>query len=153
MGRETAYFWPCPLGPLGGVKRSNIDVKFRVQGQFQRMLYLGPSIPGSEVIPNFVCVFTNKRYKTYRQNLLPGSYPRSGTLGFWRRGGQKKLCGDLRWHSIDCAFLYFIGWQGRPGVGNWNLYSLSHSSLSLKILWLKAPVNNISVMLVEHQHD
>ena len=31
-------FWPCPLVPWGGVKRSNI-IKFQLQSQFQRFLY------------------------------------------------------------------------------------------------------------------
>ena len=31
-------FWPCPLGPCGGVKRSNI-IKFQLQNQFETFLY------------------------------------------------------------------------------------------------------------------
>ena len=37
-------------------------------------------------IPNFVCVLTNERYKTYHGRifiLLPGSCPRGVTLGHW----------------------------------------------------------------------
>ena len=36
-------------------------------------------------IPNFVCVLTNVRYKTYQTgfSLSPGSCPRGGTLGYW----------------------------------------------------------------------
>ena len=37
-------------------------------------------------IPNFVCVLTNERYKTYWTGifiLFPGSCPRGGTLGRW----------------------------------------------------------------------
>ena len=32
------FLWPRPLGPWGGVKRSNI-IKFQLQSQFQRLLY------------------------------------------------------------------------------------------------------------------
>ena len=39
MGRATSnFFLACPLGPWGGVKRSNI-IKFKLQSQFQRFLY------------------------------------------------------------------------------------------------------------------
>ena len=39
MGRATAlfFFWPRPLGPWGGAKRSNI-IKFQLLSQFQRFL-------------------------------------------------------------------------------------------------------------------
>ena len=51
---------------------SNI-YKFQLQSQFQRFL-----------IPNFVCVLTSERYKTYQNGiniLSPGSCPRGVTLG------------------------------------------------------------------------
>ena len=38
MGCETSIFWTRPLGPLGGVKKSNI-IYFQLQSQFQRFLY------------------------------------------------------------------------------------------------------------------
>ena len=38
MGRATYFFWPRPLGPWGGVKRSNI-ISFQLQSQFQRFLF------------------------------------------------------------------------------------------------------------------
>ena len=57
MGRATAIF-PRPLGPMGGVKRSNI-IKFQLQSQFQRI-----------VIQNFVFVLTNEKYKTYQMGFL-----------------------------------------------------------------------------------
>ena len=39
MGRATAIFWGArPLGPWGGVKKSNIFY-FQLQSQFQRFLY------------------------------------------------------------------------------------------------------------------
>ena len=46
-------------------------------------------------IPNFVCVLTNVRYKTYQTGISfcpPGSCPRGGTLGRWGcPGGQKNF--------------------------------------------------------------
>ena len=55
MGRAAAFFfWPRPLWPWGGAKRSNI-VKFQLQSQYERFFIL-----------NFVCVLTNERYKTYQ---------------------------------------------------------------------------------------
>ena len=39
MGRAMyKFFWPCPLGPWGGVKRSKI-IQFQLQSQFQRFLF------------------------------------------------------------------------------------------------------------------
>ena len=52
MGRATAHFWPRLLRPWGGVKRGSSTFK---KSQFQRFF-----------IPNYVCVLTNKIYKTYR---------------------------------------------------------------------------------------
>ena len=34
----NSIFWPRPLGPFGGFKRSNI-IYFQLQSQFQRFLY------------------------------------------------------------------------------------------------------------------
>ena len=47
------------------------------------------------LIPNFVCVLTNERYKTLSDKIFilsPGSCPRGGTLGRWGcSGGQKVI--------------------------------------------------------------
>ena len=58
MGRATAhFFWPRPLGPWGGAKRSNI-IKYH-------QISITKSI--SKIFnPNFVCLLTNERYKTYQ---------------------------------------------------------------------------------------
>ena len=37
--QRHVFFWPRPLGPSGGAKRSNI-IKFQLQSQFQRFLNL-----------------------------------------------------------------------------------------------------------------
>ena len=52
MGRATAiFFFAPPPGPLGGVKYHLISITKSILKIF---------------IPNFVCVLTNKRYKTYQ---------------------------------------------------------------------------------------
>ena len=61
-------FCPRPLGPWGGVKRSNI---IELQSQFQRFLF------------QTLCVFSQmKDTKHIRQVFIksPGSCPRGGTL-------------------------------------------------------------------------
>ena len=44
-------FWPCPLGPWGEVKYHLISITKSISKIF---------------LPNFVCVLTNERYKTYQ---------------------------------------------------------------------------------------
>ena len=56
-GRPTAnIFLARPLGPCGGVKRSNI-IKLQLQSQFQRFF-----------IPNFVCVFSQIKDIKHERN-------------------------------------------------------------------------------------
>ena len=82
IGPATAEkFGPTPWGP----------------GFFQKVKYHLISITKSIsklFIPNFMCVLTNKRYKTYQTGvfiLSPESCPRGGTSGQWGcQGGQKK---------------------------------------------------------------
>ena len=50
--------WPRPLGPWGGVKRSK-----------NHLISITKSI-SKIFIPNFVCVLTNERYKTYQMGFL-----------------------------------------------------------------------------------
>ena len=70
MGCSTTHFWPRPLGPLGGAKRSNI-IKFRLQ-----------SI--SNILkPNFVCLLTNERYKTYKTVFSLGRLGHAQGVELW----------------------------------------------------------------------
>ena len=56
MGHATAHFWPRPLGPCGRAKRSNI---INYQNSITKSI--------SKIFkPNFVCLLTNERYKTYQ---------------------------------------------------------------------------------------
>ena len=55
-------------------------------------------------IPNFVCVLTNERYKTYQTDgifiLLPGSCPRGGSWGYL--GAKIKFC------PVVCPLCYLL---------------------------------------------
>ena len=82
MGRATAhFFWPCPLGPWGGAKRSNI-IKFQLQSQFQRFLN------------QTLCVFSQMNdIKHIRQDFHLAAWvmPQGWDLGVpWGVGGVKK---------------------------------------------------------------
>ena len=54
-GVQRQFFWPRPLGPWGGVKRSNI-IKFQLQSQFQRFLF------------QTLCVFSQMKDTRAEQN-------------------------------------------------------------------------------------
>ena len=80
-GCATAhFFWPRPLGPWGGAKRSNI-IKYH-------LISITKSI--SKIFkPNCVCLLTNERYKPYQTGF---SFPclghapgvgLGGTVGGW----------------------------------------------------------------------
>ena len=74
MGRATAiFFGPAPWGP-GALGRGQ-KVKYH-------LISITRSISKIS-IPNFVCVLTNERYKTYETGfiLLLGSCPRGRTWG------------------------------------------------------------------------
>ena len=53
--QRKKMFWPRPLGPWGGVKNHLISITKSISKIF---------------IPNFVCVLTNERYKTYLTGFL-----------------------------------------------------------------------------------
>ena len=85
MGRATSNcFWPRPLGPWGGAKRSNI-IYFQLQSQFHRFLYQN------------VCVFSQiKDTKHIKRDLhhVAWSMPQGwdfGALGAQGGGGVKKI--------------------------------------------------------------
>ena len=72
MGCATAHFFcPVPWGPGEGPKGQislNI-IKFQLQGQFQRFL------------PNFVCLLTHERYKTYQTGFSFGRLSHAPGVG------------------------------------------------------------------------
>ena len=54
-------------------------------------------------IPNFVCVLTNERYKTYQTGffiLLPGSCPREGSWGY--------LGAKIKFRPAVCPLCYLL---------------------------------------------
>ena len=50
--QQQLKIWPCPLGPLGGVKRSNF-IKISITKSISKI-----------IIPNFLFVLRNERYRT-----------------------------------------------------------------------------------------
>ena len=78
MGRATSnFFWPRPLGRGQKVKYHLISITKSISKIF---------------IPNFVCVLTNERYKTYQTGFsfcplghAPGVHDPG--VGLWGAGG------------------------------------------------------------------
>ena len=67
----NGIFLPRPLGPWGGVKS---------QMSFTKSI-------SKVFIPNFVCVLTNERYKTYQTEFSFFCLGHAPGLGFWGAGG------------------------------------------------------------------
>ena len=89
-GVQRDFFLPRLLGPWGGVKRSNM-IKFQLQSQFQRFF-----------IPNFVCVLTNERYKTYQTKFSLFCLGHAPGMGFWGAGDAQVVSffsNMIMWHS------------------------------------------------------
>ena len=79
MGRATAhFFWPRPLGPWGGAKRSNI-IKISIAKSISKIYK-----------PYFVCLLTNERYKTYQTGFSFGRLGHAPGVGL---GGTVGGCG------------------------------------------------------------
>ena len=72
------FFGPCPLGPWGGAKRSNI-IKYHeisITKSISKIFY-----------PNFVCPLTNERYKTYQTGFSFGCLGHAPGVGLGRTVG------------------------------------------------------------------
>ena len=80
MGRASAhFFWPCPLGPRGGAKRSNI-IKIQLQSQFQRFLN------------QTLCVFSEmKDISTYQMGFSFGRLGHAPGVGLGGAVGDQKM--------------------------------------------------------------
>ena len=90
MEPKVNFFWPHPLVPWGGVKRSNI-IQFQLQSQFQRFLY------------QTVCVFSQmKDTKHIRRDFYSVAWvmPQGWDLGaLGCPGGQKFFFSNMvMWH-------------------------------------------------------
>ena len=87
--RQT-FFWSLPTGPWEGVKRSKID-----------FFLISKSI-SKTFIPNFVCVLTNERYKTYQTRFSFCRLGHAPGVGLWDAGvprGQKLFFSNMViWH-------------------------------------------------------
>ena len=71
MQRQT-FSWPRPLGRGQKVKYHLISITKSISKIF---------------IPNFVCVLTNKRYKTYQMGFLFCPLGHALEVGLWGAGG------------------------------------------------------------------
>ena len=83
------YFFPGALGR--GQKSLNFITK---------------SISKIFFLPNFVCVLTNERYKTYQMGyfvLMPGSCPRGG---LWGQQGMRRGSKKLFFRTWSCGISY-----------------------------------------------
>ena len=89
MQRKT-FFWPRPLGPWGGIKRSNI-IYFQLQSQFQRFLF------------QTLCVFSQMKIQILSDGIFilsPGSCPRGGTWGY--------LGAKIKFRPAVCPLCYLL---------------------------------------------
>ena len=80
-------FWPPPLGPWGGAKRSNI-IKSELQSQFQRFLN-----------QTFVYLLTYERYLTYQTGFSFGRLGHAQGWDFgvpWGLGGPKNFFSEIQ---------------------------------------------------------
>ena len=92
MGRATLnFFWAPPPGALGRGQK----VKYH-------LISITKSI-SKIFLPNFMCVLTNERYKTYQTGffiLSPGSCPRGGTWGY--------LGAKIKFRPAVCPLCYLL---------------------------------------------
>ena len=94
MGRATAQFLPCPLGPWGGAKRSVIIKSQLHFYQFPRFF------------SQTLCVFSQmKDIKHVRQDFHSVAWvmPSGGTWGY-RGGGGQKTISEIQPNSV-CELL------------------------------------------------
>ena len=84
MGHAAAdFFWPRPLGRSQKVKYQ-ISITKSISKIF---------------IPNFVCVLTNERYKTYQTGIILYHLGHAPGVRLWGTGGQKKGFSNMvMWH-------------------------------------------------------
>ena len=82
-------FQPHPLGPCGRIKRSYI-IKF--QNSITKSI--------SNIFkPDFVCLLTNQRYKTYQMRFSFGRLGHAPGVGLWGSGGLEGSKGALSWYE------------------------------------------------------
>ena len=74
MQRQT-FYWPRPLGPWGGGQKVKYHL-ISITKSFSKIF-----------IPNFACVPTNERYKTYQTGFSFGSLGHAPGVGLLGAGG------------------------------------------------------------------
>ena len=85
MQRQTCFL-PRPLGPSGVVKYHLISIT----KSFSKIF-----------IPNFVCVLTNERYKTYQTGFVFCPLGHAPGVGLWGAGGAQ---------GVNFFFLNMVMW-------------------------------------------
>ena len=99
MGRATSNFF---LAPSPGALGRGQKIKYN-------LISITKSI-SKIFIPNFVCVLTNERYKTYQTGF--SFCPLGGTLGRWGcPGGQKKII-----QTWSCGISNRRGWRAEQNA-------------------------------------
>ena len=89
MGHATAHFLGHAL--WGGAKRSNI-IKFQLQSILKIFK------------PNFVCLLTNERFKTYQTGFLLGRMGHAPGVGLWDTiGGRRVKKKNPNFNQIWCV--------------------------------------------------
>ena len=83
--QQHNIFGPRPLGPWGGTKKSNI-----IKSQLLKLIF-------KIFKPNFVCLLTNERYKTYQTEL---SFDHLGHAPGVGLGGTVWGCRDSVWPDV-----------------------------------------------------
>ena len=84
MAHATAQFLdPHPLGPWGGAKRSNI-----IKSQSQSI--------SKNFKPNFVCLLTIERYKTYQRGFSFRRLGHAPGVGLWGTVGPKTFFSKIQ---------------------------------------------------------
>ena len=90
MERKVNFFFVPPPGAL----RRGQKVKYH-------LISITKSI-SKIFIPNFVCVLTNERYKTYQMGFSLCSLGHASGVGLWGTGGaqvvKKKISNMVMWH-------------------------------------------------------
>ena len=95
------FFWPRPLGPRGGVKRSN-NIFFQLQSQFQRFLY------------QTLCVFSQMRYKTYQTGFSFCCLGHAQGLGLWGAGCAQVV--NFFFQTWSCGISNRRGWRAEQNA-------------------------------------
>ena len=102
-GVKSNLFCPAPWGPREGSK-----------GQIS-FISITKSI-SKIFIPNFVCVLTNERYKTYQTGFLFCRLGHAPGVGLWSAGGAKGGQTIFFFKKWSCGISNRLGWQAEQNA-------------------------------------